>query len=470
MPGVEPMLAFPRTCAVALALATLATLVLGLAMFASPAQAQTHQCGDMRLVFVNPDLQPQADGFIHAQGQFFAQFQAIGAQADQIAVFGFSFGPDTVDFSETACDAPLWATGTYIYNYRADRDASDGFFIPVKTTLVPDGTYAAAVHAYDAGNNELARFWGRAIVDNCDAQPTPAQERCQESPDQLVAHDRTAPWPMVLPGDGQALEGKTLTIEFGEALANLTVYLNGQDITAQLQPWEGRLWDSDLFPDYGPGGLSAILAPPCSQPYHTCEHYGPAYEWTGRPLTAADVVRIEATDLAGNRATKDIHIGSSVAGGAVTGDVPILSYTVDAVEVAAAPGETAIFRFRIQNNGAGEGHPFAEATVPPGWAHTWSPPHVVVPPGGVREQELAVEVPAGAAPGRNSVDARLVYKSAGEDKVLAQALAVMVGAGNAGPATNATTTDASEASPLPLPLALGALGVALARGRRDILQ
>src|SRR5699024_8610886 len=101
----------------------------------------------------------------------------------------------------------------YLPNYRADRDPSDGFFIPVKTMLVPDGIYAAAVHAYDEGNNELARFWARAIVDNCDNQTASPQEKCDGDAAQLVAHDRTAPWPIVLPGDGEPLDGHKFTIE-----------------------------------------------------------------------------------------------------------------------------------------------------------------------------------------------------------------------------------------------------------------
>ncbi|MCA1819983.1 MAG: hypothetical protein LC620_08060, partial [Halobacteriales archaeon] len=119
----------------------LRAILLGLAAavaLLATASAQTHHCpadDSLLLIFKNPDLQPQPDGFIHAQGQFFAQFQAIGKDADKIKVFGFSFGPDTRDFDEQSCAAPVWVTGTYVPNYRADRDATDGFFIPVKTML-----------------------------------------------------------------------------------------------------------------------------------------------------------------------------------------------------------------------------------------------------------------------------------------------------------------------------------------------
>lgn len=450
---------------------TVAAAFLLLAWLAPPAGAQAHQCGDIQLVFRNPDLQPGADGFIRAQGQFFIQFQAIGAEADRIKVFGFSFGPQTADFEESACgSAPApWVTGAYVPNYRADRDPSDGFFIPIKTPLVPDGTYAAAVHAYDADNNELARFWAKAIVDNCDPAATPAQERCDGDAAQMARHDRTAPWPIVLPGDGQVLAGHQLTIEFGEALSSHTVYLNGRDITGELREWEGRGWDADYEPDYGPSGLGSVVAPPCSgAPGQACEHYGPAYEWVGRDLVGSDVLRVEATDLAGNRAVKDVHIGSSVAGGAVTDAIPRLEYSVDRLRATAEAGQSALFRFTITNNGGGTGHPFAEAAVPPGWAAEWQPVHVVVPPGETRSQELVVTVPATAARGAYNVNATLTYPAGGKDVVLAQNLVVAVGSlpEDGGTATGGASTTAAKKSAALAP-AVGLLLVAgLAAARR----
>lgn len=441
------------------------------ASWAPPASAQTYHCptdDSLLLVFRNPDLQPQPDGFIHAQGQFFVQFQAIGKDADKIKVFGFSFGPYTYDFNSQSCGVPQgapWVTGVYIPNYRADRDPTDGFFIPVKTPLVPDGTYAAAVHAYDANNNELARFWAKAVVDNCDTQPTPAQEKCDTDPAQMQRHDKTAPWPIVLPGDGQGLPGHKFTIEFGEALrpGSPVVYLNGKNITAQMVAWEGRLWDADYEPDYGPGGASGLIAPPCSgAPGQTCEHYGPAYEWTGRDLNSTDVVRIEAIDLAGNKAVKDVHIGSSVAGGAVTGDQPILSDTVDHLSKTAAAGADAAFHFNITNSGGGTGHPFADAQMPDGWTGEWMPNHVPVPPGATLPQQLVVHIPANAAPGPHAVNATLTYSVSGKDIVLPHQLTVVV----TGQVAAAVTQDSGAGKAAPMPLAFMAIGAAVLAARR----
>ncbi len=454
---------------------SLAILVLALS-WSPPAAAQTHACGDIQLVFRNPDLQPQPDGYIHAQGQFFAQFQAIGTGADKIKVFGFSFGPFTYDFNETMCGVPAgapWATGVYVPNYRADSDPTDGFFIPIKTFLVPDGTYAAAVSAYDGAGHELARFWAKAVVDNCDTATTPAQEKCDTDAAQLVKHDKTAPWPMVLPGDGQALSGHTFTIEFGEALANYTVSLNGKDITKDMKEWDGRLWDGDYTPDYGPYGYGGQL-PHCQAPApaQACEKYGPAYEWVGRALNANDVVRVEATDLAGNRAVKDIHIGSSVAGGAVTEQEPILADTVDQVRKVGHPGTDVTFNFNITNNGAGTGHPFAGAVDPAAWGcskdtpcHTWDPEHVPVPPGATLPQKLIVHVPANTVTGTYEINATLTYTAAGKEKVLGHTLQVQVENGAAPVASSTTDT---KSSPMPLAfMAIAAAGLA-ARRRRPL--
>ncbi|MGB1585440.1 MAG: hypothetical protein ACPHID_00135 [Thermoplasmatota archaeon] len=241
--------------------------LLALAMVPqTSAQMAFEQCGDIQLIFRNPDLQRENDGNIHAQGSFFAQFQAIGPDADKITFFGFSFGPapSPIQDDSGVCDTPpgTWLTGAYILNYRADTNPDDGFFINLQTDLVPDGAYTAAVHAYDANNQELARAWTNALVDNCDGDP-PA--RCDGDTAQHANQDQTAPWPILLPGDGDieaapdTPDGATLTIEFAEALSDLQVTINGNDETQNLTEWPGRQWDDDLIPGYGPAGLGSIL-------------------------------------------------------------------------------------------------------------------------------------------------------------------------------------------------------------------
>lgn len=449
-----------------------------------PAGAQINSCGPFEIVFRNPDLQPGTDGFITAEGQFFAQFQVIGPGADAVTIMGFSFGAYTTDFPESqVCSGPpqTWFTGQQIMNYRADTEAGDGFFINLQTPLVPDGEYTAAVHAYDASNNELARFWAKAIVNNCDGEP-PA--RCDGAADENTRNDRTGPWPMVLPGDGQLLpEGTTgFSLEFAEELSAFAVFLNGVDITAEMEQWEGRLWDDDLIPGYGPYGLGNILVPECTQqPPQTCGPLGVAYRWNTRPLDNKDFLRVEASDLAGNAIVKSIHIGSSVAGGAITDAVPLLTHNVDVRAIQVAPGQSATFTFTITNQGGGTGHPFADAQGP--WAadacssaqrpcYEWQPNHVPVEPGQTVTQALLVTPPAGTAPGDYVVNATLTYQQGGVEQVIAQPLTVTVGGSSAGTAaTGAADADGAsggkKGSPgVPALVVLGVLAaIAVARRR-----
>ncbi|MCA1820095.1 MAG: hypothetical protein LC620_08640, partial [Halobacteriales archaeon] len=174
-----------------------------------------------------------------------------------------------------------------------------------------------------------------------------------------------------------------------------------------------------------------------------------------------DVLRVVAYDTAGNRAVKDIHIGSSVAGGAVTGDIPILTATAEADSSRVAAGGEVTFTFRLSNDGNGACHPFADVAGPPGWTFTWDPVHVAVMPGETKEQKLVVH--AGSGPGTFAVNASFRYQAGAEEKVLLMPLHVTVGgATSVQPVT--TTTKAAFLPPLaPLVLAGAAL---VARGRQ----
>lgn len=449
----------------------LALAVLG--VLPAPASAQIHTCGPFQIVFRNPDLQPDADGFITAEGQFFAQFQVIGEGADKVTTMGFSFGAYTQDVDESqACPngvpSQLWFSGQQVPNYRADTDPSDGFFINLQTPLVPDGQYTAAVHAYDANDNELGRFWARAVVDNCDGDPPAA--RCDGDAAQNQKHDRTGPWPMILPGDGSRLPDGTLgfSLEFAEELSNLTVALDGQDITKDLEPWDGRLWDDDLFPGYGPNGLGAVLVPECSQqPPQTCSHLGVSYRWNNRTMTGDDVIHVEATDLSGNKAVKDIHVGSSVAGGAITDAAPNLQITVDALRKPTSAGQSVVFNFDITNSGGGTAHPFTRVTAPAGWDAVFSA-HRPIEPGQKDKQELTVTPPAGTPNGDYRVNASIDYSANGGDRTNPYELTVTVGGGSAA-ATDGNATAGgrgAKGSPAPAPTLVAPLLVAVALLRR----
>jgi hypothetical protein len=432
-----------------------AAVLLSALAAAPPADAQAHHCGAIQLIFRNPDLQPGPDGYIRAQGQFFAQFQAIGADADKIAVFGFSFGAYTTDFSEQVCSLPsdAWFTGQQIINYRYDPEPKDGFFINLQTALVPDGEYTAAVHGYDASGTELARFWAKAIVDNCDGG---TGSRCEGDAAQNQRQDKTQPWPIVLPGDGQKLDDVTgFSLEFAETLSNLTVYLNGRDVTKELEAWDGRLWDDDLIPGYGPHGVIGTVAPECMYPpVQTCKHLGEAYKWNVRPLVDADVIRVEATDSAGNKAVKSIHVGSGAQGGAITEDFPRLTANFDVTSQQVGPGDPAIFEIAITNSGGGTGHPFASSKCLPGWECRFDPVHVVVEPGKTETQVFFATPPATATTGTYTLNTTLEYAAGGDTIDINQPVKVLVNSNAPHPTT---TAGAGEAKPTPAILPVLAL-------------
>ncbi len=468
-----------------------ALLVIGLALMMVPAalpaaQAQVYNCGDIQIIFRNPDLQPGADGFIRAGGAIFAQFQAIGEKADQITTFGFSFGVHTADIPDATCDldSKAWISGQQIINYRADTNPDDGFFINLQTALVPDGQYTAAVHAYDKDHKELARFWAKAVVENCTQNTGGAPiQRCDTDAAQMQETDKTMPWPIILPGDGQLPEGQTgFTLEFAEELSNLTVSLNGEDITGQLEQWDGRLWDDDLKPGYGPNGLlgDTPLTAECNttlpdvQNVHHCEYLGVAYRWTQRNLEDVDVLRVEARDMSGNLARKDIHIGSSVGGGAITQAAAIVTMTAEEVRKIVGPGSGVDFPFQFVNQGGGDGHVNLIAEGPDGWGARWEPVHVVVPPGGTTAGSVIAKPPAGTPPGSYTINASAEYPGEGGlTKKISQKLTVEINpaasGGTSGTGTGTGTgtgagvddTDAGKDSPgVGAVLILALLGVA----------
>jgi hypothetical protein len=445
-------------------------LLLFAVALAPTGQAQIHSCGEGLTLFIrNPDIVPDPDGVFHVSGSLLVQFQVIGAEADKIEAFGLSFGFDAPTGDEVCALPPqAWVTGAYLEGYAVDTDKSDGFFIAINSNgqTSPQAELGVAVHGYDAEHNEIARFWGLVDLDHCGSQPSLG---CPDSD----FPDFTMPWPILLPGDGAKTSVDGFTFEFNEKLSALRVELNGINITDELQDWPERpLWDTDNTPDGGPGGLFMRAAAQCTlpEPIHTCGPMaGPAYKWTNRKLTDADIVRIIATDLKGNVATKEIHIGSSVAGGTISDGVPILQMTFDASNVAVPAGQNATFPMALINSGGGTAHPFAKADVPAGWTYKWVPEHKPVEPGGKASQELQISVPANATPGNYQVRAIIDYQQAQDDQTLESALSIDVLPGGSGSLAQAAAAakEAGKGAPGLGPLAvLAVLGLALALRRR----
>lgn len=454
----------------------IALLLAPLAVHATPeAGDDTGRCG-VTLVLRNPDLQEDSNGVIHAAGWFFIQFQAVGEGAENVEYFTFSFGkPAPGDYSN--CDTPEWLTGAYLKNYRGDYDPSDGFFVPINTTLVPDDTYGAAVHAYDSSDREIGRFWVTAEVDNCEGgQGT----RCGDDPAQVVDHDAVIPWPIILPGDGvQTNDVQGVTIEFAEGLTSLEAWISGEAI--ELDPWEGRQFDDDVVPgNDGNGGPTdaTCTGPGDGTPFCTKRSWGPAFKWEG-PIDENDVIKVRAVDEAGNVAEKIVHLLDPNAGGILAGDVVDVDMQVDESVKETTKGKRQSFQFTFTNLGNTEAHTNLFAEGPDVATYKWEPPHVVVPAGESASAELRVEPNPSLENGDVEVTARAEYQS-GSD-VVSKQTTVTLRVGEGGEIGNATAGNATDdgaaqetGGGIPAPgavvaagaLALGALAVAQRR-RRD---
>ncbi len=481
-----------RALVVVLSMFVLAGLATAVSDGSMPEQQNTCQenskfrcCGDIQLIFRNPDLMPENDR-VTAEGQLFAQFQAIGEKADQIATFGFSFSAASAQAEEDqVCETQPWApSGAYVINYRADQDASDGYFINLQTTLVPDNDYMASVHAYDANENEIARAWTLAVVDNCAGGPGTRCDSDDYPTNEHIDQDKTMPWPIMLPGDGaldtsknNAPDDATLTLEFAEPLSELKVYLNGKLLhdkvngPMNMTEYEGRQWDDDLVPGYGPAGVGSAVAAECSQPepVHQCGFLGEAWYLSDRPITDDDIVRVEAKDLAGNLAKKELHIGSGV-GGAVTDTLPSLVITVDNLEQQVSPGQEAIYRFEMTNNGGTQAHPFERTEVPDGWEYRWAPGHIPTDPGATETMELNVRVPPGTPAGIYESNVTIYYQAGPQEKSQDWVLKTLVDGGQpAGEDETETEGEGGggEDSPIGLLVPAIALLVAVAARRRQ---
>lgn len=315
-----------------LPLATGSLLLLGVGFLAGPAAAQGtegfERCGDegLALVFMNPDLEVQDDGFVHASGSFFIQFQARGERAFDIETFKFSFGKALPSGS---CATPEWVTGAYLKNYRADYDWRDGFFVPINTCNVPDGEYAAAISAYDKDLNELVRYYTKAKVENGEGNDKDA--RCANP-------DKTAPWPMILPGDGERLDGgQGLYVEVGEDVSEIEAFVNGRKVA--LVEGTGPARDDDLVPDLG--YTTTLRDTPVANSQLESRTY-PAFTWDGA-LEPGSVVKVRVTDQWGNVAEKIVHLGDPTIGGRVTLAKPDFELRVEPTDATADANGTAVY-------------------------------------------------------------------------------------------------------------------------------
>lgn len=389
-------------------------------------------CGDIKPVFKNPDLQPQDDGLVHASGWFFIQFQVIQSSDVEVDRLAFSFGKPIPDGART-CDTPEWITDAYYKDYRVDDDPSDGFFIPINTTNVPDGEYAAAVTVY-AGGEEVGRMFTRAVVENgcplgwrgsdCDAAT-------------VQENDQVKPWPIVLPGDGAQVNGVNgLTIEFAEQVREVSAEIApapgqpAQEI--DLEEMQPRTWDDDSV--FSTADEDAPSCPACAE-----TTWGPAYKWEGE-IGEDAVVTVRATDQAGNEATKIMHISSTSAGGVIDVQLPEVEVTIREGRQTAAPGEEVEYEVVFQNVGQDVAHVNLHVNGSDDVETAWDPNHVMIESG---EEAVSILKASSTTSGEHKIQAHASYKS-GADDVREDIPLVLEIDGDAEAPSNATSDEGIE--------------------------
>lgn len=365
-----------------------------------PADHGFHSCGEeIALVFLNPDLRVQSDGYVHASGFFFIQFQAIGEKALEIEKFQFSFGKP-IPPSGITCDTPEWVTGAYLKGYRADDNPADGFFVPINTTNVPDGEYAAAVSAFDSDGVELTRYYVSAMVEN----GCPYGYRDPACPGTYVSKDKVMPWPMVLPGDGEQTNSVGgLTVEFAEPLRakadgnpDIEIYLN--KILQSWTPFDVPLRDDDVVPD-NPFAPSAIQT----------RKWGPGMQ-VATSVRNGDIIRVVAYDLNNNRVEKILHIGDSTIGGRIELSAAELVIEGDGM-AKTANDSIAYYSLAVKNTGKGSAHGNLIVDQPPeNLRASFDNDHITIGEGQTHFANLTVIALEGLSPGSYDISGYATYK------------------------------------------------------------
>lgn len=431
------------------------------------------QCGDMTLVFLNPDLQEDSSGMVHAQGRFFIQFQAVGETADEITRFSFSFGKTTREVNsneELNCNDSLPETaagrgtaGAYLLFYRSDFDPSTGFFVPIETQNVPDGEYAAAVHAYTGndmiGYTEVARAWAMATVKNCNGSSIPNSCPDDEQAD-IIANDDTMPWPWVLPGDGEQIHGVDgLTIEvlepiagdpspsaFGEDLARArseaaiekgVIRAWHNNVEVELEPWIPPARDRDLVPLNDDQDCPANVRSGCEKVI-----YSQGWKWEG-PIECDDLIRVYVKDLNGNEVTKQIH-NCRTFGGASTDLEALVDWGVIGSDFKTLDaGDGHRFEMRLENRGGGDAHinlmlDYNETWIDGFWENVadehehseghddYGETHVEIKPGQVTTLDIVVKTDKETPKGVYPLKASLEYPRGGVMETMSRSLTLTV--------------------------------------------
>lgn len=442
------------------------------------------------------DSVPEVDPvLVESSWQFINQVQTVvdpdhprsppleSGKAGSIQSWWFGFGPikDIAVFEGAAdCKKP-WSPGIQLYSYRSDANPEDGFFIPINTTGVPDGTYGYVVYACtereyascqptgvddpETGepiieDNLVAAGWGKATVYN-------GREHCEEGELQgtpLAGHDLSCmrsydfiePWPKILPGDGtqtndeacDAPAQRCLTIEFGERLASMEgsqapnqtavrLWVNGVEKTDQLEVWTPPERDNDLIP--GNDG------PHTGHPASDCQVVGPVqdnmppdarlcqkvvwgdgFTWEApRSFELQDEFRVWAKDRAGNTVEKVISLEDETRGAVIPLIEADLTVNITPKEQRIQPGDAKTFEVHVENGGEDTVHTFPVANASGPVETVLSDDHVDIPGGGNRTVQLQVAPSDDAEEGDQGVEVVFEYIS-GQRRIEEKAFATVV--------------------------------------------
>ncbi|MHB8605697.1 MAG: COG1470 family protein [Thermoplasmatota archaeon] len=376
----------------------LAALALALAALPSSHAVAPpwHACGALSINVANPDLQPSADGAIHASGQVLMQFTVAGKGAENVTSMFFDLGealPDAV----ASCTTPLGSgapvsgspTGAYVFT-RSDLNPHDGFAVALNTSAFPDGTYGAAIRAVDASGAEVARTYGAFTIAN--------------------THDNTRPWPLILPGDGVGStnpSGHGVTIEFVEPVSNVLATRNGEPLT--LTKWTPPPRADDLSPEN----------PVDNTPTQT-KVWGPGFQ-ANVSVAPGDTLRVVATDAVGNVADKTVVIPKSA-------DRPVTILDANASRAPPEPrmtldasagdtrdvnaGDTTQWNVRITNHRSVATNVSLDAGGPLGLDSKVEPSSVLVAPNDTATVTVTARADPQLAPGTYSLRVTALWKNA----------------------------------------------------------
>lgn len=325
----------------------LTVLVLALPL----ADAQTMNEGEPVPVLFGQASDDQ--GAIHLSGTVLLQAVLLGDRTEDVEEVIFNFAPGAPPPAYT----PLYPG---IQELKTDDTPTDGWMFPINASQLPAGEHSFALHAYaTAGDpsSELARSWGPLVVEDDDASP---------------------PWPWVLPGETGDMENPhvpgAVTVELVEE-GTIELFVQGRAV--EPEPWTP--------PARTPGVIPQTTVPSQDQ-------VGGVGVQHPANLSEGDVLRVVATDTAGNQVGKGLLIGHGV-------HEPILEITIPVGNLTVATGSQLQGLFDVRNIGTEPASYDVILEAPEGYTASLDPTQGRLEPGSATRTQLALDIEPDAPTG-----------------------------------------------------------------------